>query len=85
MKTKFILCLTLLFIISFSLNAQHKPLVYVLATGGTIAGVGASKTGSGYTSGVISIDQIIATVPEIREIARIKGEQVVNIPSQDMS
>lgn len=85
MKTKSILCSILLSIISFSISAQQKPVVYILATGGTIAGVGASKTSSGYTSGVVSIDQIISTVPEIKDLAVIKGEQVVNIPSQDMS
>lgn len=70
---------------SLQLLSQQKPVVYILATGGTIAGVGNSETSSGYTSGVVSVDQIITSVPEIEDIAQIKGEQVVNIPSQDVS
>jgi len=64
---------------------QTRPLVYILATGGTIAGVGTSETTSGYTSGVVSVDKIISSAPEILQLAQIKGEQVVNIPSQDMT
>jgi len=64
---------------------QKKPLVYILATGGTIAGVGSSKVSSGYSAGVVSVDQILAAVPEVMQLADIKGEQVVNIPSQDMN
>jgi len=68
-----------------NLYGQEKPLIYILATGGTIAGVGASETSSGYTAGVVSVDQIIQSAPEILQLARVKGEQVVNIPSQDMN
>jgi L-asparaginase len=67
------------------LMAQQKPLIYILATGGTIAGTGASETSSGYTAGVESVNQIIQSAPEILNLAQIKGEQVVNIPSQDMT
>ena len=55
-----------------------KPLIYILATGGTIAGIGASETSSGYSSGVVSIDKIIASAPEILNLAEVKGEQVIN-------
>lgn len=66
--------------------AQQKlPNVRVLATGGTIAGAGASATGSAYTSGKISIDTMISSVPNIRKLANLKGEQVSNVGSQDMS
>ena len=67
------------------LMAQQKPLIYILATGGTIAGEGASETSSGYHAGVESVDQIIKSAPEVLNLAQIKGEQVVNIPSQDMT
>ena len=66
-------------------QSSDKPLVYILATGGTIAGEGKSETSSGYTSGVESVDAIIKSAPEVQQLAEIKGEQVVNIPSQDMS
>lgn len=77
-----LLCFFILFFPSFS---QTKPLVYILATGGTIAGVGTSETSSGYSAGVVSVDKIIASAPEILNMADIKGEQVLNIPSQDIN
>lgn len=63
----------------------QKPTVYILATGGTIAGTGASETGSSYKAGAITVDQLLAAVPDILEIADVKGEQVANIGSQDMN
>lgn len=69
---------------SFTVSAQ-KPTVYVLATGGTIAGTGKSEVKAAYTSGAITVDELLSAVPEINNIATIKGEQVANIGSQDMN
>ena len=65
--------------------AQKKPNVVILATGGTIAGAAASGTQAAYTSGAVTIDAMIAAVPGIRDMANIKGEQISNVGSQDMS
>ncbi|HMG37449.1 MAG TPA: type II asparaginase [Blastocatellia bacterium] len=65
--------------------AQEKPNVVILATGGTIAGAAATGTQSGYKSGAVTIDAMIAAVPGIRDLANIKGEQISNVGSQDMS
>lgn len=65
--------------------AQKKPNVVILATGGTIAGAAATGTQAGYTSGAVTIDAMIAAVPGIKDMANIKGEQVSNVGSQDMS
>jgi L-asparaginase len=62
-----------------------KPNVVILATGGTIAGAAATGTQAGYTSGAVTIDAMIAAVPGIKDMANIKGEQVSNVGSQDMS
>jgi L-asparaginase len=64
---------------------QQKPNIVILATGGTIAGAGASGTQSSYTSGAVTIDAMLAAVPGIRDLANIKGEQISNVGSQDMS
>jgi L-asparaginase len=64
---------------------SKKPNVVILATGGTIAGAAASGTQAGYTSGAVTIDAMIAAVPGISDLATIKGEQVSNVGSQDMS
>jgi L-asparaginase len=65
--------------------AQGKKNVVILATGGTIAGAAATGTQSGYTSGAVTIDAMINAVPGIKDIANIKGEQIANVGSQDMS
>ena len=57
----------------------------ILATGGTIAGAAATGTQAGYTSGAVNIDAMIAAVPGITDLANIKGEQISNVGSQDMS
>src|SRR6187397_325980 len=62
-----------------------KPNILILATGGTIAGAAATGTQLGYTSGAVSIDTMIAGVPGISDLATIKGEQISNVGSQDMS
>ena len=69
-----------------SLAAQaKKPNIVILATGGTIAGAAGTGTQSGYQSGAVTIDAMIAAVPGITNLANIKGEQISNIGSQDMS
>ena len=59
--------------------------IVILATGGTIAGAAATGTQSGYTSGAVTIDAMLAAVPGIDKIATVKGEQISNVGSQDMS
>ncbi|MFC2751227.1 MAG: type II asparaginase, partial [Campylobacter sp.] len=61
------------------------PTIYILATGGTIAGSGSGALDTSYTSGTVTVDKLIAAVPEINKIATIKGEQISNIGSQEMN
>lgn len=65
--------------------ANELPKVYILATGGTIAGAGGSATKSNYSAGQVAIGTLLDAVPAIKEVADVEGEQVVNIGSQDMS
>lgn len=65
--------------------AQKKRNIVILATGGTIAGAAASGTQAGYKSGAVTIDAMIAAVPGLGDMANIKGEQISNVGSQDMS
>jgi L-asparaginase len=64
---------------------QRKPNITILATGGTIAGAAASGTQAGYTSGAVTIDAMLKAVPGATDLANIKGEQIANVGSQDMS
>src|SRR5262252_10538366 len=66
-------------------RADGVPTIVILATGGTIAGAAATGTQSGYKSGAVGIDTMIAAVPGIANLANIKGEQISNVGSQDMS
>src|SRR5438309_10657014 len=65
-------------------NGKKKNIV-ILATGGTIAGAAASGTQSAYTSGAVTIDAMLKAVPGIEKLANIKGEQISNVGSQDIS
>ena len=67
------------------LSAQKLPHIIILATGGTIAGKGASVDKSGYTAGVTAIQDMINAVPGIEKLATLSGEQICNIGSQDMT
>jgi len=62
-----------------------KPNVFIAATGGTIAGAQTNIEKHGYTAGTVGIDALIVAVPQLKDIANVTGEQVVNIPSQDMN
>jgi L-asparaginase len=66
-------------------RADDLPEVVILATGGTIAGASASGTQAGYTSGQVTIGAMIKAVPDLSKVAKITGEQVSNVGSQDMS
>ncbi|KEA53352.1 MULTISPECIES: L-asparaginase 2 [Mangrovibacter] len=68
-----------------SVFAQTLPTITLLATGGTIAGGGESATQSNYVAGQFNVDQLVAAVPQLSDMAIIKGEQVANIGSQDMN
>ncbi|HVS23662.1 MAG TPA: type II asparaginase [Gammaproteobacteria bacterium] len=65
--------------------AQDKPRIVVLATGGTIAGAAQSDVQARYTSGQVGVEQLLAAVPQAKELATLRGEQISNIGSQDMN
>jgi len=70
-----------------ALKAQNPdlPNVVILATGGTIAGSAETATQVGYASGQVGIETMINAVPGIENLANIKGEQISNVGSQDIS
>ncbi|MGJ7919710.1 type II asparaginase [Neobacillus sp. LXY-4] len=67
-------------------QTENLPNVVILATGGTIAGTGASSTETtGYKSGDLAIESLIEAVPEMKKIANVSGEQIVKVDSTDMT
>jgi glutamin-(asparagin-)ase len=74
-----------LFLVPLSIQAQGElSNIVILATGGTIAGSGATSTSSAsYESATVGVDALIQAVPELTELANVRGEQVFQIASQD--
>jgi L-asparaginase len=60
------------------------PRVRVLATGGTIAGEGASATDLRYRPGSLGVEGLLGSVRGLAALADVSGEQVAQIGSQDM-
>ncbi|MDM4764075.1 asparaginase [Galbitalea sp. SE-J8] len=62
------------------------PRIRILATGGTIAGSASSATdATGYRAGTASVDELIASVPALRELADLSGEQFGQLDSSDLT
>lgn len=67
-------------------QAQQLPNVVILATGGTIAGAGASAANSAtYAAAKVPVDKLIAGLPEISKVANVKGEQTFQIASESFT
>ena len=59
--------------------------VYILGTGGTISSGGAEWATTNYTNGVFDVDALIKGVPGLQRLASVEGEQVCNVPSDDIT
>ena len=84
------LCLALaLLTTAFAASAREAGKlanVMILATGGTIAGTGATSTTTvGYTAATVGVARLIEAVPELKKVANVKGEQVFQIASENMN
>ncbi|RWU21238.1 L-asparaginase [Pseudomonas alkylphenolica] len=84
--------LALLLLLPVGVNAKEAETqqklanVVILATGGTIAGAGASAANSAtYQAAKVGVDKLIAGVPELASIANVRGEQVMQIASESIS
>ena len=86
MNFRALLAITLLTISAFAFSDTRLPHIVILATGGTIAGSAASNTQTtGYKAGAIGVQTLINAVPEMSKVARVDGEQVANIGSENMT
>ena len=84
------LCLGLVLLLVAPVAAAREPgklaNVVILATGGTIAGTGATSTTTvGYTAATVGVARLIEAVPELKAVANVKGEQVFQIASENMN
>jgi len=69
-----------------ALAQTAKPNVVILATGGTIAGAGASALNSAtYAAAKVPVDKLLAGLPELANVANVKGEQISQIASESFT
>ena len=67
-------------------DTSELPSVVVLSTGGTIAGRGGSSTSlSEYKAGQIKGSELVEAVPEIKQYASVRTEQIVNLGSTNLT
>lgn len=60
--------------------------IHILAMGGTIAGAaGDSAATTGYQAGAVGVEELLAAVPQVREVAEVSGEQLASIDSKDIT
>ena len=62
-------------------DAMSRPKVLVIATGGTIAGVQDAPGTLGEYRAALTAEQILASVPQISQYARVESEQFSNVAS----
>lgn len=62
-----------------------KGKVIILATGGTIAGVGDDGKIVGYKPGTLTVDYLIEKTPKLKDVADIESLQICNINSDDIT
>ena len=66
-------------------DQQQLPLVWVLSTGGTIAGQASTSTNlTDYKPGLLG-EELVKGVPELKNVARIQVEQIANVSSPDLT
>lgn len=75
----------LVFILIISITVFGQKNIYILATGGTIAGEQSDLNKPGYKAGSFKVTDLIDAVPQLKTIANLKGEQICDIGSQDMN
>lgn len=66
-------------------SQKGRKRIHILATGGTIAGVGVQGATGGYASGVLPVETLLSSVPHIQSIADVTFEQYANLNSDDIT
>lgn len=66
------------------MDAARKR-IHILATGGTIAGVGETGATGGYASGVLSIESLVSGLPQKNVPCTVTCEQFASLNSDDIT
>lgn len=59
--------------------------IAIVATGGTIAGVGEAGKTASYKAGEMNVSEVLKSIPMIQNIANIKDYQLMNVDSNEMN
>ena len=84
-KQIFLILVSVLFYFYSTDSEARMKNIAIIATGGTISGTSESANEAKYTSAKITVDSIIASVPNISKLANIKSEQLLQIGSENMN
>lgn len=63
---------------------MNKKNITIVATGGTIAGRGSLGKSAHYQAGTFNVDEIVQSIPQIRDLANLNTIQLCNVDSNDM-
>ncbi|MGN1391627.1 MAG: asparaginase domain-containing protein, partial [Sharpea porci] len=59
--------------------------IVVIATGGTIAGSGEAGKTADYRAGTIKVEEVLASIPQVKDIANIEMIQLLSVDSNEMN
>jgi glutamin-(asparagin-)ase len=86
LRTTAAVAVTWSFTVAQAQTASTKPTVVIVATGGTIAGAGATSANSAtYQAAKVPVEKLIAGIPELNDVAQVRGEQVFQIASESFT
>lgn len=63
---------------------MNKKNITIIATGGTIAGRGSVGKSANYQAGTFDVEEIVQSIPQIRDLANLNTIQLCNVDSNDM-
>ena len=63
---------------------MNKKNITIIATGGTIAGRGSLGKSANYQAGTFDVEEIVQSIPQIRDLANLNTIQLYNVDSNDM-
>ncbi len=67
-----------------SVGASGLPTVVLVATGGTIAGLAEGAGGQAYVPGALDVDSVVAAVPGLAQLARLRSRSVFAVDSVEL-
>lgn len=67
------------------LKSKKLKNIYILATGGTIAGIGEEGKTNDYKAGEVDFKDLLSMIPSLSHKANISGEQILNVDSNEIT